>query len=317
MGGVLAIGRALLSIPRAFWQLLQLLWRLLEHLLRRTPKRPGRLDKAAKTRCVPIDDPAMRTPDPLVYSQYDLMARGLPVTWDNPDFGIFLSGVKVDSHDLIKDTEYAVVVRVWNASLDCPVAMMPVHLSYLDFGIGTVSVPVATRHVDVGVVGAADNPTYVTFAWRTPNVDGHYCLQALLEPASDVNWGNNLGQHNTDVVESHSPGVFTFTLRNDTTREHPYGFGVDAYVLMPPRCEDGKDVFVGEDHPEVPLPPGWTVALDPAAPTLAPAAVVIVKATVTPPATFSGSQVVNIHAFYPENHSRRLAGGVTVTVHKA
>lgn len=45
-----------------------------------------------------------------------------------------------------------------------------------------------------------------------------------------------------------------------------------------------------------------------------PGAAVIVKATVTPPTTFTGSQVVNIHAFDPENHSRRLAGGVTVTV---
>ena len=129
MGGVLAIGRGLLSIPTALWQLLRFLWRLLGRLFRPTPERPGRLDKAAKTRCVPIDDPAMRTPDPLIYSQYDLMAHNLPVTWDNPDFGIFRGGVKVDSHDLTKDTEYAVVVRVWNASLDCPIAMMPVHLS--------------------------------------------------------------------------------------------------------------------------------------------------------------------------------------------
>lgn len=263
MGGVLALCRALLAIPGALWQLLQFLWRLLGRLFRHAPKRPGRVDKAAQTRCVPIDDPAMRTPDPLVYSQYDLMAHNLPVTWDNPDFGIFLGGVKVDSHDLIKDTEYAVVVRVWNASLGCPVAMMPVHLSYLDFGIGTINVPVATRHVDVGVIGAADNPAYVAFAWRTPNVDGHYCLQALLEPASDVNWGNNLGQHNTDVVQAHSPAVFAFTLRNDTTREHGYFFGVDAYALTPRHCEDGRDIFVGEDRPQVPLPPGWTVDLDP------------------------------------------------------
>ncbi len=64
LGGVLALCRALLAIPGALGQLLQFLWRLLGRLFRHAPKRPGRVDKAAQTRCVPIDDPAMRTPDP-------------------------------------------------------------------------------------------------------------------------------------------------------------------------------------------------------------------------------------------------------------
>jgi hypothetical protein len=41
---------------------------------------------------------------------------------------------------------------------------------------------------------------------------------------------------------------------------------------------------------------------------------VSVVVTVTPPAGFAGSQVVNVHAFYREFHDDRLAGGVTITV---
>ena len=318
MSGLLALLKALLGIPGAIVALLRVLWRLLESLFHRVPEREGRLDKAAKTHCVPIEDPAMVTPDPLIYAQYDLMAHGLAVTWDNPDFGIFKDGLKVDSHDLVKNTTYDVVVRVWNASTDCPVVLMPVHLSYLEFGIGTTSHPIATKHADVGVKGGVNNPAYVEFAWQTPPFDGHYCLQALLAPASDLNYGNNLGQHNTDVVEAHSPATFSFPLRNATDKEHRYQFEVDGFEVQARPCRDGE-TGQGKHSPvgrNPGLPAGWAVDLTPPVVGLAPGMTAAITATITPPSTFVGDQVVNIHAFYSENHTDRLAGGVSVTVTK-
>jgi hypothetical protein len=268
---------------------------------------------------VPITDPAMRVPDPLVYSQYDLMARGLPVTWENPDFTIYQGTTKVAAHLLQPDTTYFVDVRVWNSAPDCPVARMPVHLSYLDFGMGTISVPFATELVDVGVIGAPNNPAIVRFNWHTPATPGHYCLQALLDPASDRNRKNNLGQHNTSVVEAHSPGVFAFTLRNDTTREHRYEFDTDAYVLRTPECAELEQYRenLARHLIATPVPPGWTVDLAPPSAALAPGAVASITATVTPPDGFVGSQRINIHAFYVDGHQRVPAGGVSVDVTKA
>ena len=308
--------RALLAIPGALVTLMRWLLRLLLGLFRRDRHPPGRQHKAAPTRCVPIADPAMRVPDPLVYSQQDLMARGLPVTWQNPDFTILDGATPVGPHELQPDRTYTVDVRVWNSAPDCPVVDMPVHLSYLDFGMGTVNVPVATRVVDVGVQGGPGNPAHVAFSWHTPGTPGHYCLQALLDPASDRNMQNNLGQHNTDVVQAHSPGVFAFTLRNDTQREHRYRFDVDAYVLRTPDCEDLEKYRedLARNMITTPLPTGWTVGLAPEQPILAPGALVSVTATVTPPAGFVGTQRVNIHALYSEGYQTVLAGGVSVDV---
>ncbi|MBD3784783.1 MAG: hypothetical protein IE926_17840 [Micrococcales bacterium] len=317
MRPLLDLGRALLAVPGAFVELFRRLLRLLGRLFRRDDHPLGRRHKAARTRCVPIEDPAMRVPDPLVYSQRDLMARGLPVTWDNPDFTVLDGGVPVPAHALLPDHDYTVDVRVWNAAPDCPVVMMPVHLSYLDFGMGTVNVPVATTLVDVGVLGGPNNPTHATFAWHTPPTPGHYCLQALLDPASDRNVLNNLGQHNTDVVQAHSPAVVGFTLRNDTQREHRYEFLVDSYVLQTPDCEDLPKYRedLARHLVATPLPPGWAVDIAPDHPVLAPGALTAVTATVTPPAGFTGSQRVNIHALTTDAE-RLLTGGISVDVEK-
>jgi len=278
--------------------------------------------KRARTRCVPIDDPAYKRPDPLVYAQYFLMDRGFNVTWDNPDFAVFLGGVPVASHNLQPDTEYDVVVRVWNAALDCPVVLMPVHLSYLSFGVGTVSHPIGTDKVDVGVKGSATNPGFARFRWRTPREAGHYCLQALLAPAADLEWGNDLGQHNTDVVTAHSPATFDFSLRNGTTERRQFGFTVDTYELGPVSpCTDDpeerrrRETYHTEDHP---LPAGWMVDIVPNAPVLSPLEEIPVQVTITPPAGWKGQQTVNVHTHYLDNSGiPRPAGGVTVVVEAA
>ena len=67
-----------------------------------------------------------------------------------------------------------------------------------------------------------------------------------------------------------------------------------------------------------PLPAGWQVMIAPEHPQLAASEEVSVQITIEPPAGFSGSQVVNIHAFRTEVDGRAvgpiLAGGVTYTV---
>jgi hypothetical protein len=287
---------------------------------RKADHRGERERKAAETRCVPIQDPAFVRPAPLVYSQPWLSAHGFNVTWDNPDFGIFHLGTPVSSHALLPATDYEVVVRVWNASVDAPVVDMPVHLSYLSFGMGTVSHAVATRSVDVGVKGGAKCPAFVTIPWTTPPEPGHYCLQALLDPVDDVDFGNNLGQHNTQVAIATSPATFAFALHNATGKERTYSFVVDTYELGTPKpCIGRSDgAYLEEqraahrgDHP---LPPGWDVLITPNHPTLANGTGVSVTVVITPPSAFTGTKVINVHGYYHDLPDDHLAGGVTVTV---
>ena len=65
--------------------------------------------------------PALKKPDPFLYSQQYLMSLGLPVTWDNPDIYIYEGSTLVDTHDLKASTDYTVIARVWNNSPDVPV----------------------------------------------------------------------------------------------------------------------------------------------------------------------------------------------------
>lgn len=324
---------------RAVWQVIRTAlygWFLaLVTMIRRllAVKRRARADdrdeherNASPSRCVPIDDPAHVRPDPLVYSQKYLRERGLNVTWQNPDFFMRRGGVDVDSHQLEPGTSYEVTVRVWNASVDGPVVDMPVHLSFLSFGAGTQTHPIDTKRIDVGVKGGADEPAFVTFEWTTPPEAGHYCLQALLDPVDDAEYGNNLGQHNTNVVETQSPGVFSFELGNDTPRRHEYHFVVDTYELPDSRpCKHpDKGTEARRDHPvdrvhldEHRLPAGWSIDIEPDHPSIAPGDQEQILVTVTPPDEFTGpgaEQVINVHALYREYYEDRVAGGVTVKI---
>ncbi len=317
-----AILRTLRSITLGLLLALLGLLRSLLSLVRR--KRGGTSDDAherrrARTQCVPIDDPAYVRPDPVIYDQYFLAGLGFNVTWDNPDFAVFLKGVPVSSHDLHENTNYDVVVRVWNGSKDCPVVMMPVHLSYLSFGVGTVSHPIDTQLVDVGVKGTPTNPSFARFVWRTPPTPGHYCLQALLDPVADEEFGNNLGQHNTDVVETHSPGTFVFSLRNGGITRRQFSFDVDTYALGPigPCSEDPADLERRQAYHrgEHPLPAGWSVDVVPPAPVLDVVEEIPIAVTVTPPGGWTGSQAINVHTYYLDGGGiQRPAGGVTLTV---
>jgi hypothetical protein len=299
------------------------IWRLLQRWLRRKhahdERGSGRDAKTSRARCVPIDRDAFKRPDPLIYDQYYLMKLGLAVTWDNPDIQLWREGAPLSSSLLEPDTDYAVVARVWNASFEAPVIQMPVHFSYLDFGMGTVSVPIGTTTLTIGVKGSPSEPSYASMNWHTPAAEGHYCLQVRLDPADDSNFANNLGQENTNVGHAHSPATFTFKLRNDTHREHHYRFEVDAYGLQPRRpCDRRRDTdeerrkqLARNAFGQHPLPAGWTVDIAPKDPVLAAGAEIEETAIVTPPAGWTGKQPINVNAFREDDV---LAGGVTLVV---
>ncbi|CAN5551209.1 hypothetical protein BH20ACI3_BH20ACI3_32370 [soil metagenome] len=267
--------------------------------------------------CLQVDHPAFVRPDPLLYSQPYLRAQGLAVTYDNPDISLSKGGVPVGSHNLEPATTYEVTARIWNNSLDAPVIGMPVHLSFLDFGVSNEPILIASGAVDVGVKGSASQPGFVTIPWTTPATPGHFCLQVLLAPADDTNRANNLGQENTDVVAAQSPAIFEFTLRNDTRKARRYHFEVDAYEIPTlPKCDgatpDTRELIKRHQPASHPVPAGFVVKIEPPTPALDPGVSVTITVSVEPPAGFVGNQPLNINAF----HEQGFAGGVTLTTVK-
>jgi len=285
--------------------------------LRQIVCRKGGRKKPSPHRCAPINDPAFVRPDPVIYDQYYLTSLGLAVTWDNPDIQLYLNGSPVSSNLLLAGTTYEVVAQIWNNSTDAPVVGLPVAFSFLEFGVATVSVPIGSTSIDLGVKGGANCPSYATMLWTTPTTSGHYCLQVQLQPVDDSNTLNNLGQENTNVGTANSPAVFTFRLRNDTRQRQTYRFELDAYVLGTPdpcgpsnSAADRQARLARHRRGAQPLPAGWQVTVDPQSPTLDPGDSLIVNVTASPPSGATGSQVINVQAF----HSGGLAGGITLTV---
>jgi len=311
------------------------LFRMLIAVIRRYCARarlPVRLRRSAPQRCVKISDPAYKRPDPLIYDQYYLMKQGMSVTWDNPDINLYQGGVLVPSHKLQADTDYEIVARIWNNSTEAPVLGLPVHFSYLSFGVGTQSHLIGDTAVDLGVKGGPNHPAFAHMKWHTPPTAGHYCIQVLLTWTDDANPNNNLGQENTNVGTLHSPAQFDFQLRNDTRERQAYRFEADAYVIPPLdpcqqrpanreppreplRAAPGTIAVVPPKHAfgNQPLPPGWTVSFSPAAPLIDPGQEITVKVVVNAPAGFKGRQPVNVHAF----NRYGMAGGVTLYVESA
>jgi hypothetical protein len=313
---------------RAVWSFLVFLTRLLAYgwilalidlirrlreLLRKRAKRPaGRAGKVSPYLCNPISEQAFRRPDPMIYSQAELMGLGLAVTWDNPDIVLQRNGADVPSSGLLPNTEYEVVARIWNRSTDAPVAALPVRFSFLSFGIGVESLPIGQTAVNLGVKGGPDHPAFARMRWRTPALAGHYCLQVLLEPVDDLNYVNNLGQENTQVGAAHSPVDFAFQLRNSGPRADTFRLEVDAYAVPEqPRCSD-RDPRT-HDRADYLVPAGWSVTFDPTEPRLAPDAETTVHVKVTPPDSFHGRQPLNVNAFGVQG----FAGGVTFFVESA
>lgn len=317
--------------------MLAFLWWLAGYLqLRKFVKLTGRNDDTgapvqgeSEPDCLPIPTDVYRRPDPMIYSQAYLMSQGLAVTWDNPDIHLELGGVPVSSSELSVDTEYDIVARIWNGSNNAPAVNLPVWFSYLDFGIGTVSVPIGFDKVDLPVNGAIGHPATARSKWTTPKAAGHYCIQVELVWPDDANPANNLGQENTDVKALNSPqAAFTFPVRNDGRIERALALEVDGYAVAGPApCEDPRPVAIatmGADEKEQhrrdaqrrhgrgkhPLPDGWRVKVDPAELRLEPGSSRDVTVDVTAPDGFLGRQGINVNAFAGD----RLIGGVTLYV---
>jgi hypothetical protein len=276
----------------------------------------------------PVHVPATiyKRPDPLLYSQAWLLARGLSVTWDNPDIQLFevqgsgLPPKPAQAHALVPNRPHLIHARIWNGSVEAPAVNLLVRFSYLSFGIG------ARRNIigemllpDLPVKGAAGLPRIAVMAWTTPPTAGHYCVQVELVWSDDADPGNNLGQTNLDVKALNSPNAsFTFSLRNDGLHPARIRLAADAYRL--PALE-----LCGTDAARPPtdrlqkhmpasnaLPAGWQLAItghDDNA--MAPNEERAVTVKVTAADGFTGEQDINVNAF----DGGRLVGGVTLRVH--
>lgn len=300
---------------------------------------PGRAARGSDSNCNPVRHPSYRKPDPLIYDQYFLMSLGLAVTWDNPDIELRRGGVTVSSSDILPDTEYDIVARVWNGSTNAPVVNMPVYFSYLEFGIGVTAHPIdngVPTYVDLGVKGGVNCPAFAIKRWRTPPVPGHYCLQVFLDWLDDANPLNNLGQENLAIAVAHSAAQFTFMLRNDGAERRSYRFEVDAYRPPKPRpCDEVRPPTVADrrhlavqpamfrlipvldpaararhDPAAYPLGDDWHVGFDPAEPALDPGEGRLIRVDATPPAGFVGATPINVRALY----GTTSIGGVTLVV---
>jgi hypothetical protein len=313
--------------------LCRVLKQILDRCRRNAAKKrlPGRQGKASAKPCVPLSDPALKRPDPLIYDQYYLMAFGFAVTWDNPDIWLELGGVVVPSEQLLPNTTYDVFARIWNSSTEGVVSGLPINFSYLSFGAGVQSNPMlpgpGTVIVSLGVKGSPLCPAIATTKWTTPPA-GHYCIQVSFSWLDDSNPWNNLGQENTAVGISHSPVNFPFQLRNNKRSSAVFHFEVDTYTLPPlPNCQppartgkqvptvagrpfDPREVPPQHNRANYPLPPGWSVTFAPAQPHLAGGAEITVVSTIAPPAGFKGRQPINVHIFSEAG----LTGGVTFYV---
>lgn len=315
---------ALVALVRRLCELIRLWW---------SRRDDGRARKASPSPCNPIDEPAFHRPDPLIYSQYDLMAQGFAVTWDNPDIILRQGGVGPPASSLDPATEYEIVARIWNNSTNAPVVGLPVFFYYLSFGSGVKGHVIGATAVNLGVKGGPGHPAFASMKWTTPPGPGHYCVMVLLVPVDDLNFANNLGQENVNVAKPKSPAEFTFLLRNEKRRDEQFRFEVDTYRLpeLPPcdqrqppppfvRASDEQGPRMPEtiartvprqhDRRNYPIPAGWTVDIAPGEPNLPAGAEMPIRVTLDAPAGFHGRQPFNVNVFDREG----FTGGVTLVV---
>jgi hypothetical protein len=294
-------------------------WR---RIFQKSPSAFDRKKRPPYSDCIPMSHPAFKVPDPLIYSQEYLMGLGLAVTWDNPDIVLrdpsVPDPVDLSSSALQPGKEYDIVARIWNSSPDAPVVDLPVSFSYLAFGIGTQRFPITDPqqpvYVTLGVKGGPDHPAVAVTRWTTPKAPGHYCIQVKLDPASDANYANNLGQENTQVVAAASPAALTFLLRNSAPRETTIRFETDTYALSdPPSCgRNGKPAFDPKLYAPAlcPVPSGWLVAIHPPNLRMKSGEEQVIEVRIEPPPDFAGSKPFNINAFTEWG----FLGGLTVHV---
>jgi hypothetical protein len=291
------------------------------------PKGSGTREPSGPSK-VHLPSTIYKKPDPLIYSQYYLMAQGLAFSWDNPDIRLTElpapdgSMAPVESNNLAPNHTYRIHAKVHNGSTDSPCVGMPVTFSYLTFGIGTVSTPIGATLINLAVKGGVGEPSDAFLDWTTPATPGHYCVQVLLIWPDDSQPLNNLGQENVDVKKLNSPkATFQFPLRNDAPVARRFRLETDVYPKpSPPACSEvpvhvsirPRDPLAAHRRAAYPLPPSWSVDLSPAGEqTLGAGEEVQITAVVTVPDLLTVPRAINIHAFADDI----LAGGVTLYVH--
>jgi hypothetical protein len=339
-GGLLA----LIALVRMLAQIWPLLHRFLCDAIRalaRLCRKPSRGDC-----CLDLPSVVHKRADPLIYDQYWLMSQGLSVTWDNPDIDILSNGAVVNPWELKTGTEYQVRVRVWNGSYDAPAIGLPVALSFLSFGVGTQRTMIGVALTDLGAKGTSQCPAFAGFTWRTPDAEGHYCLQAFLDWPDDANPDNNLGQKNTQVGKAASPAHFQFDAHNDAAVRRRFHFEADPYALPKlPACEDRPQpspeprdgptprkgpsrlresrarwdaARASQGQGKFPIGDKWRVTIEPNDIVIPAGDTVPINVAIEPldPA-FAGRQAVNIHGFAIGDGGRRLpVGGVSLLVER-
>ncbi len=305
--------------------------RLAQAILRKLCWKVGADPKGAGSKGHPasrgIDIPphTYKRPDPMIYSQYYLMSKGLAVTWDNPDIQLFdNSGAAVPSHGLSPLTPYEIRARIWNGSTDAPAINVLVRFYYLSFGAGTVRHYIGEMYVDVPVKGSPLGPAVASMGWTTPAA-GHFCIQAELHWIDDANPLNNLGQENVDIKKLNSPNAtFTFAVRNTSARARVLMLRADGYAMpAKQRCADvqrpggrrdpaiaARDPYARHRPTSHPVPAGWTVEF-PGELALRPGEQRDIAVKITAVDGFTGTQPINVNAL----DGNDLVGGVTLYVH--
>jgi hypothetical protein len=307
--------------------------RLAQGILRKRCWKVGAVMKGAgseghpSSRGIDIPPHTYKRPDPMIYSQFYLMSRGIAVTWDNPDIQLFDSGgVGVPSHGLSPGTPYQIRAKIWNGSTDAPAVNVLVRFYYLSFGAGTIRSYIGETYVDVPVKGSPLGPAEAGMAWITPAV-GHYCIQVELNWIDDANPLNNLGQENVDIKKLNSPNAtFIFAVRNTSARARQFVLRADSYAIpAKSRCSDtGRatnrdDLTITERDPYsshragfFPLPGGWIVDFpDGHELALGPGDQRDVPVKITATDDFVGTQPINVNVL----DAAELIGGVTLYVH--
>jgi hypothetical protein len=250
------------------------------------------------------------------------MAQGLAVTWDNPDVNVTQGGAPVDPHTLKPDTDYVIIVRVWNGATNAPAVHLPVRVSYQNFGIGTPQQFIGQEFVNLGVKGSPTCPAFAKVPWRTPATPGHFCIRVDLVWSDDANPLNNVGQTNTDVKPLNSPNaMFTFAVRNEAREARTVRFEADGYRMPPPppcdelpKRQETPDerrarAFRQHGRQHHPVPEGWRVLMLPERLELEPEHQQNMQVTIVAPIeNFAGTQPININAFAGED----FLGGVTL-----
>jgi hypothetical protein len=279
------------------------------------------------SRGIDVPPHTYKRPDPMIYSQFYLMSKGVAVTWDNPDIQLFdAGGVTVPSHGLAPGTPYEIRARIWNGSTDAPAVNVLVRFYYLSFGAGTVRNYIGETYVDVPVKGSPLGPPEARMAWTTPPA-GHYCIQVELNWIDDANPLNNLGQENVDVKKLNSPNAtFTFAVRNTSARGRVLTLRADAYAIPAKSlCSDVQRPTGRGDLPNVerdpyarhrpashPVPAGWIVDFPGGREfALGQGEQRDVSVKITATDGFVGAQPINVNVF----DGLELVGGVTLYVH--